>query len=321
MVRDLHGYVPPCRREQILPATMHLVPVTTIEEVEVALVSMRIAWQRGELRELKRQLAPLEDAFTAFEQRVAAQSGTLAAERDRLRHICSELERYTARLHARLIADPDGHMSSVFTPDELRSIGELCGVDVPESWFGNEDLQTATSGDGWYTTDNDWFEEPDPEATPESREEAEELRTLYRQLAKTFHPDLTEDETERSFRQEVMLRINHAWQLRDLHAMREIGADVKDLVNGQLMSVVAHRLAWHRRELVRLEDECHQLRTRIASLRSSKTVALWHNSTLANAAIVRHVSRLQQEISNLTTRRESALEEFRQALGLYASSR
>lgn len=300
---------------------MNLVPITTIEEVEVALVSMQIAWKKAELGELQRQLAPLEDAFTAFEQRVAAQSGTLASERDRLRHICNELERYTARLHARLIADPDGHMSAVFTPDELRSIGELCGVDVPEAWFDDEVSHATTSGDGWFTTGENWVDEPEPDSTPENRAEAEELRSLYRQLAKTFHPDLTEDEAERTFRQEVMLRINHAWQLRDLHAMREIGADVKDLVSGHLMSVVAHRLAWHRRELARLEDECHQLRTRVVSLRTSKTVALWHNQSLANAAIARHISRLRQEIANLTSRHESALEEFRLALGTYAASR
>ena len=300
---------------------MQLVPVTTIEEVEVALVSMRIAWQKAELRELKRQLAPLEDAFGAFEQRVAKQSGTLTAERDRLRHICNELERYTARLHARLISDPDGHMSSIFSPDELRAIGELCGVQVPESWFGPEESHATTSGDGWFATGDAWFEEPEPEAMPDTRAEADELRTLYRQLARTFHPDLSEDDAERTFRQEVMLRINHAWHMRDLHAMREIGKDVKDLVNGQLMSAVAYRLAWHRREFARLEDECHMLRARIYSLRSSKTVALWHNSSLANAAIARHVSGLRQEISTLTSRHESALEEFRQALGMYASSR
>lgn len=300
---------------------MQLVPVATIEEVEVALVSMRIAWQRAELGELQRQLAPLEDAFAAFERRVAVQSGTLSAERDQLRHVCDELERYTARIHARLLADPDGHMSSIFSPDELRTIGELCGVAVPESWFGNEELRATTSGDGWYTTEDDWFEEPEPDAVPESQAEADELRSMYRQLARTFHPDLTDDETERTFRQEVMLRINHAWHMRDLQTMREIGNDVKDLVKGQLMSAIAYRLAWQRRELAKLEDECLQVRSRIQSLRASKTVALWHNSSLANAAITRHISRLKREISTLTSRRESALEEFRQALGTYAANR
>ena len=299
---------------------MQIVPITTPEEVELALVSMRIAWQTGELRQLQRQLKPLEAAFSEFEQRVAAQSGGLTAERDRLRYICNELEEYTARIHARLMADPDGQMSAIFTPDELRAIGRLCGVDVPPSWFGPEP-QTTASGDGWYSTDDTWFEPENGHAPPESSEEADELRMLYRQLARTFHPDLTIDDTERTFRQEVMLRINHAWHARDIEAMREITADVRDLVSGTLLSAVAYRLAWHRRELARIEDECEQLRSRITALRSSKTVALWHNPSLANAAIARHTSRLQDEIARLTSRHEAALEEFRIALGAYAANR
>lgn len=300
---------------------MQLVPVRTNEEIQLALVRMRIAWQRGELRELKRQLAPLEIAFSDFERRVATQSGSLTAERDQLRNVCDELDSYTARLHARLIADPDGHLSAVFSPEELRAIGELLGVEVPESWFSDEESRATTSGDGWYSTDGDWEEVVPTEAKSESREEADELRTLYRQLARTFHPDLTDDETQRNFRQEVMLRINHAWHMRDLEVMREIGADVKDLVKGQLLSAVAYRLAWHRRELARIQDECQQARSRISSLRASKTIALWHNPSLANAAIAKHVTRLRQEITNLTERREASLEEFRLALGTYAANR
>lgn len=299
---------------------MQLVPIITTEQVELAMVSMRIAWQTEELRQLKRQLHPLEAAFTAFEQRVAAQSGDLVAERDRLRHVCQELETYTARIHARLMADPDGHMSAVFTPDELRAIGNLCGVEVPASWFGHEPHE-APAGDGWYSTDGAWFDAPEAAAHPESRQDADELRALFRQLARTFHPDLADDDTERTFRQEVMLRINHAWHLRDLAAMREISADVNDLIRGKLLSAVAYRLAWHRRELAHLEDECDQLRSRIAALRSSKTVALWHNPSLANAAITRHITRLQEDIARLSTRHKTALEEFRLALGSYAATR
>lgn len=300
---------------------MQLVPVTTNEEVQLALVSMRIAWQKDELRELRRQLAPLEEAFNAFEQRVSAQSADLTAERDRLRHICNELEGYTARLQTRLIADPEGHLSAVFTPDELREIGRLCGVDVPEAWFDFSESHATTSGNGWQATDDAWFEDTEQPLQPESREDANELRSLYRQLARTFHPDLAGDESERTFRQEVMLRINQAWHMRDLYAMRDIGADVKDLVQGSLMSTIAYQLAWHGRELARLEEEGAQLRNRISSLRASKTVALWHSPALANAAIARHVSRLREEIAELTSRRETAMEEFRLALGTYAATR
>lgn len=299
---------------------MHLVPIITVEEIELAQLSMQVAWQANELARLRAQMAPLERAFSRFEQRVAQQSGHLTAERDRLRRKCSELETYTARLHARLVADPAGMMSEIFSPAELRRIGELCGVDVPDDWFG-EELRATTFGDGWYSTDADWEETPPAAPVFEDASESDELRTLYRQLARTFHPDLTGDDRERSFRQEVMLRINHAWHLRDLNAMRAIGNDMQDLLEGKQVSAVAYQLAWYRRERSRLEAECQICRARIEALRTSKTVTLWHNRSLANTAISRHVSRLNREIEQLQHRQAGALEEFRRALESYTSTR
>lgn len=321
MVRDPCGVGPTHRRNRPGKSKrMQLVPIITMEEVELALVSMRIAWRTEELRQLERQLAPLEAAFSAFEIRVADRAGGLTVERDRLLHICSELESYTARIHARLAADPEGHLDAVFAPEELRAIGELLGVEVPESWFGRESRAT-TSGDGWYSTDGTWAGASRIHLRTESPADVEELRTLYRQLARAFHPDLAENDSERALRQEMMLRINHAWHMRDLPAMREIVADGNDLVSGRMKSAISYRLAWHRRELARLEAECIRLQGRITSLRSSKTATLWHNSTLANAAISRHISRLQREIDDLSSRHQSAMEEFRVALGIYASMR
>ena len=299
---------------------MQLVPVITIEEVELALISMRLAWQTDEYQRLQDQLEPLESAFAAFEYQVAQKSGGLTAERDRLREICSEMEQYTARIHARLAADPDGHLAAVFSQDELRRIGQLCGVDVPDSWFEDE-LRATTFGEGWYATDSDRPENPleSRELPPES--EMDELRTLYRELARTFHPDLAEDTNEHSFRQEVMLRINHAWHLRDLNGMRAIRHDVRDLLTGKQVSATAYKLAWYQRELTAMEEKCSVCADRIAALRTSKTFALWHNPTLAGTAISRYISRLRNEIEALQMRHESAMDEFRLALGAYAASR
>lgn len=298
---------------------MHLVPVTTLEELEQALLARQIADKAVELEQLQAQLAPLERAFAAFEQRVARQSAPISAERDALRHLCNEIERFTARLHARLVADPDGIMADVFTPEELRYIGELFGIDVPEDWFAPE-LHTTTFGPGW-----EWAEEQErPTPSPSrdsSREESPGLRSLYRQLARTFHPDLTQDEHERLFREEMMLRINAAWELRDLPTMQAICNDVRDLLSGQMISVAAYRLAWQRRELAHLVLSCTRCSTRLAKLRSSKTIPLWHDPTLASAAIARHIGRLEREVAQLAIRKERVVEEFRLALATFAAHR
>lgn len=297
---------------------MQIVPTTTQEEIEHQLLARQIAEQAEVLAALREELAPLERAFTSFEQRVAHQSAAKTAERDRLRLLCDEIERFTVRLHARLEADPDGVMSSVFTPDELRYIGDLFGIDVPEDWFDMESHATTDQDDWQWAEEYAWKrEDPGPEPIPESAD----LRRLYRHLARTFHPDLTTDAGERHFRQEMMLRINHAWELRDLQTMQAIRDDVLDLLAGAIESVDAYRLAWQRRELAQLVQACAHCSTRIASLRNSKTVALWHNTTLANAAIARHITRIEQEIDRLMARKEVAVNEFRLALGTYSAHR
>ena len=299
---------------------MQLVPVTTQEEIEHALLSRQLADTAAELAHLQRELAPLERAFSAFEQRVAQQSAAITTERDRLRLICAEIERFTARLHARLVADPDGMMSSVFTPDEVRYIADLFGIEMTED-ASDPMSRTTTSGGDW-----DWAG-PEGAARRETTRlnghdpEFTNLRSLYRQLARTFHPDLTTDPAERHFRQEMMLRINNAWDLRDKQTMQAIRDDVHDLLVGRLMSAAAYRLAWKRRELVQLQHACVSCRARITALRTSKTVSLWHDSTLANAAIARHIKRLELEVSRLRVTHDTVVEEFRLALGTYAAHR
>lgn len=49
-----------------------------------------------------------------------------------------------------------------------------------------------------------------------------ELRALYRELAKRFHPDLTIDPQEKKWREEMMATINAAYQSRDLNALLEL---------------------------------------------------------------------------------------------------
>jgi hypothetical protein len=299
--------------------SMHLVPLTTLEELERALLARQIAEKAAELEQLQVQLAPLERAFAAFEQRVARQSAPITAERDALRHLCNEVERFTARLHARLVADPDGVMADVFTPEELRYIGELFGIDVPGDWFAPE-LRTTTYGAEWEWA-GDAQERTDARSTKPRESESPDLRSLYRQLARTFHPDLTQDEHERRFREEMMLRINAAWELRDLPTMQAIRKDVRDLLSGRLVSASAYRLAWQRRELAHLVLSCTRCSTRLATLRSSKTIMLWHDSALANAAIARHMARLEREVAQLGIRREQVVEEFRLALAAFAAHR
>lgn len=291
---------------------MQLVPVRSQDEIEVSLLAMKIAWRLNELAALRAELAPLESAFSAFERMVSRHSAAVTRERDRLRTLCSELESFTTRIHARLTADPDGVLDAVFSPAELRRIGELFGVDIPDDWFGDARTRRAS-------TDWDWADAESPEEsahTPTLSDDARaELRNIYRELARMYHPDLAAHAGDLAFRQEMMHRINDAWHARDIDALRAIQRDISS------SPTASFALVWHRGELARVEAECQSVRARIAALRGSKTRALWHDAALAQASIARHIERLRAEIDALTARHEQAVSEFHTALQWYASAR
>ncbi|MCO5224747.1 MAG: J domain-containing protein [Thermomicrobiales bacterium] len=289
-----------------------LVPITIQIEYECALLAMQIADRQRELTRLQRELSPLETAFGLFERKVANQSSSLTAERNRLRRRCLEIERYTERIHARLLADPDRHLSMVFSPEELRAIADLFGIYVDRDVIGDEPIGTASGA--W-----EWAEQRAPVMHPRQLPAAEydELRATYRQLAKIWHPDLALNDEDASYRQEMMLRINHAWQERDLSALRRIQRG-HSLDNG-VDRYRQRQLERLQRELAQVIQRCAQTQARLNALRRSKTRALWYDAALANVAITRHVRKLEAEIEQLQQRETTAVEEFRLAFGHYAS--
>ena len=63
---------------------------------------------------------------------------------------------------------------------------------------------------------------PAPEPFDESREA--EIKSLYRSLAKRFHPDLTTAPEEKRWRAQMMAQVNAAYAARDLEALRALAA-------------------------------------------------------------------------------------------------
>ena len=60
---------------------------------------------------------------------------------------------------------------------------------------------------------------PRPGARPEP---TADVKDLYRRLAKQFHPDLTDDPSEKAFRHEMMARINAAYSIGDVEELMRI---------------------------------------------------------------------------------------------------
>jgi len=125
-------------------------------------------------------------------------------------------------------------------------------------------------------------EEPEPEETeqpvedpdfpveapaPQKVEPNDEIKQLYRDLAKKFHPDLAEDEEDRSRRTVWMSEINTAYQSGDLDRLRQIWENYRTSPervsgNGQTARLVRtlRKSAQVQRRMLEIRNEMENLR-------------------------------------------------------------
>lgn len=66
---------------------------------------------------------------------------------------------------------------------------------------------------------------PTPPAQPLSPASEAQLKRLYRQLARRYHPDLADDDADRAFRTERMAAINDAYAARSLIELEALAAE------------------------------------------------------------------------------------------------
>ena len=117
---------------------------------------------------------------------------------------------------------------------------------------------------------------PDTARPPSAATKAEtDLKTLYRSLAKRFHPDLATDPSEKPWREQMMARVNAAYGAQDLAALRELAGEPTPppAPTGQTKSrdeIVAEL----RLEIKRLDELTNALGQRLDELASSPAVQL-----------------------------------------------
>jgi hypothetical protein len=118
---------------------------------------------------------------------------------------------------------------------------------------------------------------------------SEDLKKLYREIAKRIHPDLTTDEKERVRRNEIMAEANRAYEEGDeakLRAILEEWESSPDTVKGEGVGA----------ELVRVIRKVHQVQNRLAEI-ENRITQLKHS-----------------ELSQLKTRVEEATKQGRDLL-------
>jgi len=98
----------------------------------------------------------------------------------------------------------------------------------------------------------------------QSRHSAE-IKKLWRTLACRFHPDLTQDESEKRIREEMMKKINEAYVKKDIDALRELalGFECKEI------ETICNNEEGLEEELALTEESLNRVLQRITAFRRS----------------------------------------------------
>jgi len=116
--------------------------------------------------------------------------------------------------------------------------------------------------------DNGWRKIGGKKRKASSPKQEEKIRDLFRDLAKRFHPDLTNDPDEKKWREEVMTKVNQAYANRDLRTLQAL-AEQPDRPPPSAMQTHEQEIASLKAELKRLDGVIADLKARIRHLEES----------------------------------------------------
>ena len=162
-------------------------------------------------------------------------------------------------------------------------------------------------------------EAPLPPSQPLTPQDEPEIKRLYRQLARRFHPDLATDEADRLQRTQKMTLVNNAYAARSLIELvtlaqeQELFIGVKPAQNDRTEAQLAQAL---QNELVRCQQRLRQIDRELNGLRyrASVEVSLEVKSAARQGRdlLAEMATELQRKIARKTAERDMLKAQFDQ---------
>jgi len=174
--------------------------------MEQQLIPTTDDWQE-QISHLRAELEGLMPRLVEAEAELAEQYAAINAFEFRLRARLSPLTRKLATLDEEI--------------QELRRQLRWFG----DEWYAEAAESAAAWARGQSATENGDYRYRDRPtgARPEQDENTRaEMKKLYRQLARRFHPDTAVDNTDRDYRTQMMMAINAAYAAGDVNKLREL---------------------------------------------------------------------------------------------------
>jgi hypothetical protein len=152
-----------------------------------------------------------------------------------------------------------------------------------ESRFGSKFVDVEDQfRTAWTQTDSGAPPPPPPTVNPNIESE---IKTLYRELAKRFHPDLAATEAERQWRTPRMAEVNVAYAARDLATLQKFAAlDDEQFTSEVKVDSREALLASLRHECERLDELIESLEREFDELANSPALQMQLNASMARRA-------------------------------------
>ncbi len=109
------------------------------------------------------------------------------------------------------------------------------------------------------------------------RDKAAEKR-LFRQLARTFHPDLGQTAMEIAYRTEMMSAVNQAYTENDVQGLYDLAEQLNPEQVAQLAKIGSHEERKTRQQINRLKQRRRKANRRLKMLQQENTARLWRKA-------------------------------------------
>lgn len=150
--------------------------------------------------------------------------------------------------------------------------------------------------------DNGWRAIGKKKKKAPSPKDEEQIRDLFRQMAKRFHPDLTNDPDEKKWRQEVMTKVNQAYSNRDLKTLQAL-AEQPDRPAFTQDQTKEQEIESLKAELIRLDDVIADLKARVQHLEETPAWRLKMEARMQRRSgsdmLTKMVAALEEQIADL----------------------
>ena len=143
-----------------------------------------------------------------------------------------------------------------------------------------------------------------------SAPEKSELKALYRELAKRFHPDLTTDPEEKKWREEMMAAVNAAYQNQDLNALLDLRQQ-PDRNPERVSQTREELLAKMAAEVLRLDQLIAKLNRSMNELSNSSLAQLQLNISMARQSGQDMLSQIVKNLELEIARASAELASYR----------